>query len=273
VTPPSPFRLSIGGGSPTLNISEPSLPAPISDPVDEHLDKALASLKDLTVRELEATSGALELRKDGLGKFASTFPQVAHAREGGWGRIFPTSPVGSVSPAPTRSSPRRSRMLRRPSGRMCRMRRPSGIRNPAPLPRACRRMRSVQTGVTCGPRNAPRHDSSSSIWPLGGSQRARIRRDAGSNAIRAAEGDWLRRRFRRSASQRGSDFGLGAHKSAGGRTTPVGLGETTGRPRSPTSDPLDRRQRTSAVRSSSRRILARGAPQPGWGFRPAAQSN
>ena len=112
MTPPSPFRLSIGGGSPTLNISEPSLPAPISDPVDEHLDKALASLNDLTVRELEATSDALERRKDGLGKFASTFPQVAHAREGGWGRIFPTSPVGSVSPVPTRSSPRRSQMLR-----------------------------------------------------------------------------------------------------------------------------------------------------------------
>ena len=87
VTPPSPFRLSIGGGSPTLNISEPSLPAPISDPVDEHLDKALASLKDLSVRELDATSDALELRKDGLGKFASTCPQVAHAREGGWGRL------------------------------------------------------------------------------------------------------------------------------------------------------------------------------------------
>ena len=51
----------------------------MSDVVDEHLDKALASLDDLTVRELEATSEPLERRKDGLGKFAGIFRNVADA--------------------------------------------------------------------------------------------------------------------------------------------------------------------------------------------------
>ena len=61
----------------------------MSDPVDEHLDKAFASLDDFTVRELEATSEALERRKDGVRHFASIFRQVAHAREGGWDDSLP----------------------------------------------------------------------------------------------------------------------------------------------------------------------------------------
>ena len=51
----------------------------MSGPLDEHLDRAIAALDDLTVRELDATSEALERRKDGLGKFASIFRNVADA--------------------------------------------------------------------------------------------------------------------------------------------------------------------------------------------------
>jgi hypothetical protein len=56
----------------------------MSDPVDEHLHKAFASLDDVRARELEATAEALEGRKDCLGDFASIFRNVADAREGGW---------------------------------------------------------------------------------------------------------------------------------------------------------------------------------------------
>ena len=68
----------------------------MSDPVDEHLDKALESLDDLTVRELEATSEALERRKDSLHHFASIFRQAAHAREGGWGTDVPRFHLGQA---------------------------------------------------------------------------------------------------------------------------------------------------------------------------------
>jgi hypothetical protein len=54
-----------------------------------HLDKAFASLNDVPVRELVATSEALERRKDGLRDFASIFRNVADAREGGWGTDLP----------------------------------------------------------------------------------------------------------------------------------------------------------------------------------------
>jgi hypothetical protein len=81
----------------------------MSDAVDEHLDKAFASLDDVPVRELMATSEALERRKDGLRGFASFFRNVAHARGGGRARTFPASTSGRPSPEPTRSSPIRSR--------------------------------------------------------------------------------------------------------------------------------------------------------------------
>ena len=61
----------------------------MSDLVDEHLDRAFASLDEVPVRELVATSEALERRKDGLRNFASIFRQVAQAREGGWGTDLP----------------------------------------------------------------------------------------------------------------------------------------------------------------------------------------
>ena len=61
----------------------------MSDLVDEHLDKAFASLDDVPVRELMATSDALERRKDGLRDFASIFRNVAQAREGGWATDIP----------------------------------------------------------------------------------------------------------------------------------------------------------------------------------------
>jgi hypothetical protein len=56
---------------------------------DKHLDEAFASLDDVPVRELMATSEALERGKDGLRDFASIFRQVAHAREGGWSTDLP----------------------------------------------------------------------------------------------------------------------------------------------------------------------------------------
>jgi hypothetical protein len=52
--------------------------------VDEHLDKAFASLDDLSKRELEATADALTSRRHPLHDFASVFSDVAAAREGGW---------------------------------------------------------------------------------------------------------------------------------------------------------------------------------------------
>jgi hypothetical protein len=61
--------------------------------------------------ELEATSDALERRKDTLRRFASIFRQVAHAREGGWGTDLPRfPPSGECLPVRARSSPGRSRM-------------------------------------------------------------------------------------------------------------------------------------------------------------------
>ena len=56
----------------------------MSDVVDKHLDKAFASLDDLTVRELEATAEALASRRHPLHDYASIFRNVADAREGGW---------------------------------------------------------------------------------------------------------------------------------------------------------------------------------------------
>jgi hypothetical protein len=63
----------------------------MSDAVDEHLDKAFASLDDIPSRELYATAEALERRRDGLGRFSSIFRNVADAREEGWGTDLPAS--------------------------------------------------------------------------------------------------------------------------------------------------------------------------------------
>jgi hypothetical protein len=68
----------------------------MSNAVDEHLDKAFASLDDVPVRELVATSEALERRKDGLGGFASIFRNVADARVGGWGTDIPRFHLGQA---------------------------------------------------------------------------------------------------------------------------------------------------------------------------------
>ena len=91
---------------------------PMSEAVDEHLDNAFASLDDLTVRELHATAKVLERRRDALAKFSSIehLRNVADARGQAGAPMFPASTFGSTSPVPTRSSPRRSRTLRRPSG-------------------------------------------------------------------------------------------------------------------------------------------------------------
>ena len=61
----------------------------MSDPVDEHLDKAIASLGDLTVRELHATAEALARRRDPLHAFSSVFRDVANARGESWSTDIP----------------------------------------------------------------------------------------------------------------------------------------------------------------------------------------
>ena len=66
----------------------------MSDAVDEHLDKAFASLDDVPVRELEATADALERRRDG--DFASIFRNVADARQGGWDSTLPRFHLGQA---------------------------------------------------------------------------------------------------------------------------------------------------------------------------------
>lgn len=57
--------------------------------VDEHLDRAFASLDEVPVRELEAVSEALSHRRHPLHDFASVFRDVAGAREGGWSANLP----------------------------------------------------------------------------------------------------------------------------------------------------------------------------------------
>jgi hypothetical protein len=57
--------------------------------VDEHLDRAFASLDEVPVRELEAVSEALGHRRHPLHDFASVFRDVAGAREGGWSANLP----------------------------------------------------------------------------------------------------------------------------------------------------------------------------------------
>jgi hypothetical protein len=68
----------------------------VSDPADEHLDAAIASMDDLTVRELQATAELLERRRDGLRNFASIFRGVAHARGESWGTDVPRFHLGQA---------------------------------------------------------------------------------------------------------------------------------------------------------------------------------
>jgi hypothetical protein len=51
--------------------------------VEEHVAKAFASLADVSVRELEATSEALTSRRHPLHAFAGVFHEVAWSRESG----------------------------------------------------------------------------------------------------------------------------------------------------------------------------------------------
>jgi hypothetical protein len=53
----------------------------MSDAVDEHVAKALASLADVSARQLHATAEALERRRNGLRDFVSVFRDVAYSRE------------------------------------------------------------------------------------------------------------------------------------------------------------------------------------------------
>jgi hypothetical protein len=69
--------------------------------VDEHLDAAFASLDDLTIRQLEATSEAMGSRRHPLFDFSSIFREAAHAREGGWTTDLAAITCGSECPAPT----------------------------------------------------------------------------------------------------------------------------------------------------------------------------
>jgi hypothetical protein len=53
----------------------------MSDTVDEHVAQALASLADVSARQLHATAEALERRRNGLRDFVSVFRDVAYSRE------------------------------------------------------------------------------------------------------------------------------------------------------------------------------------------------
>ena len=64
--------------------------------VDEHLDAALASLDDLTVRELHATAEALASRRHPLHAFSSIFRNVADARGQDWGIDLPRLHLGET---------------------------------------------------------------------------------------------------------------------------------------------------------------------------------
>jgi hypothetical protein len=66
----------------------------VSDLVDEHLDRAIASLDDVPVRELEATAEAIGSRRHPLHEFASIFRQVADARGESWGTDLPRFHLG-----------------------------------------------------------------------------------------------------------------------------------------------------------------------------------
>ena len=68
----------------------------MSDPVDEHLDAAIASLGDLPARELEATAEALASRRHPLHEFSSIFRQVAAARGESWGTDLPRFHLGQA---------------------------------------------------------------------------------------------------------------------------------------------------------------------------------
>ena len=65
-------------------------------PVDEHLDKAFASLDDLPVRELHGDGRGARAPANALRDFASIFRNVADAREGGWGTDIPRFHLGEA---------------------------------------------------------------------------------------------------------------------------------------------------------------------------------
>ena len=105
----------------------------MSEAVDEHLDRAFASLDDVPARDLHATAQALERRKGrpGGGSHPSSVTWPMHAGKAG-ARTFPAFTSGRTSPAPARSWPRRSRMRRPRFGAMCAMRWPHGVPNSPP---------------------------------------------------------------------------------------------------------------------------------------------
>jgi hypothetical protein len=49
---------------------------------DKHMEKALATLEDLSARELEVTGEKLSLRRDSLRSFGLVFGDVTQARRG-----------------------------------------------------------------------------------------------------------------------------------------------------------------------------------------------
>jgi hypothetical protein len=69
----------------------------MSDPVDDHIAKAFASLADVSARELEATAEALgHRRRDPLGDFAGVFREVACRVKTIPIRTLPASTFGST---------------------------------------------------------------------------------------------------------------------------------------------------------------------------------
>ena len=74
----------------------------MSTAYDKHVEKALATLEDLSARELEATGEKLVNRRDGWREFGLFFSALADERRGqrGWGAgdlPFPASMIASWS--------------------------------------------------------------------------------------------------------------------------------------------------------------------------------
>ena len=101
----------------------------MSDPIDKHLDEAIASLDELTARELEATAEALASRRHPLHEFSSIFRNVAGARGESWDADLPRFHLGQAVSRADGEFAARIADASAPFWAQCAMRWPSGIRN------------------------------------------------------------------------------------------------------------------------------------------------
>jgi len=92
---------------------------------DKDVEKALASLEDLSARELEVTGEKLARRRDGLRAFGPVFADVARKRRGGPADNARFQLKTAIARVDERLA-EQSKVLRHPSGRMCVTPWPSG---------------------------------------------------------------------------------------------------------------------------------------------------